>query len=731
MTSRLDSRFLGCVLVAAIGCAAPDRAAPETPQVLQVTLTAQTPAGLPSCTKALYGTTAATESPAGIWTCQAGAWLPIPCTNILAGAVAYSSATKSLWACTAGQWVNVVLPPGPAGAKGDKGDKGDTGAPGTNGKSGAMSIVVQTVEPPGANCADGGTRITSGTDLDGDQQIDHGEPAQVTYVCNGAAGASGAPGTLVTVTPEPPGANCRSGRTARRRRRRYERERQARRQREQLPLRLRWRVDDASRRRWRRRWRRQRGRGPVVTCRNRAPGGVLEIEPGTVFTLSDTVEDRDAVATLKVNGVATPVASDGTFTARLTARYGLNHVEVETADRAGTVTAYFCSFLAAGQFVDEGTAVADAVTLRLNQGAIDDGNRVGPINSLADALAAAINSDGLVAMLNKGLTAANPLYEEGPFTVTFLSSSLPGPNTVSALLVDGGVKLHVRFEHPKARLRAFLDLGPVGFDTTGDVDVDFVDVEGTFDIGQDPTTGRPHATLRGNATTVTVGTIDTNFDGSLGAYLNAIVNIANGIFKQSLTDTLRTAITSNIQTAIDGIVSNLDVHGFESTFAVPRFDGTGNTMLSFVAGVSGVEATTARLLVGSSSRLTAPAAHVREPFGVPVPSGVVRLDPAGTQSVAVSVHIGVLQQALQANWRGGGLDGTVAAARGANVAFTTTLPPVVFVQERWHRGDRSRYRRDVVARRLRDADPHSRRHSRSCERLAGRRRSDLLGADDR
>jgi len=146
MTSRTDPRFLAPALLlaaAAFGCAAPDRRAPDAPQVFEVALTAATPAGLPQCTKALQGTTAATESPAGIWTCQ-GTWVSIPCTNGLGGAVAYASATKSLWACTAGQWVAVLLPAGP---QGQPGMKGDTGAPGMDGKAGATSIVAQTVEP--------------------------------------------------------------------------------------------------------------------------------------------------------------------------------------------------------------------------------------------------------------------------------------------------------------------------------------------------------------------------------------------------------------------------------------------------------------------------------------------------------------------------------------------------------------------------------------------------------
>lgn len=52
--------------------------------------------------------------------------------------------------------------------------------------------VVATAESPGANCAEGGTRLQVGS-------------ASPSYVCNGS------PGQSVTVTTEPPGANCANG----------------------------------------------------------------------------------------------------------------------------------------------------------------------------------------------------------------------------------------------------------------------------------------------------------------------------------------------------------------------------------------------------------------------------------------------------------------------------------------------------------------------------------------
>ena len=695
MTPRLDLRFLRLTIVlaaATFGCSAPDRrAAADTPQVFEVALTAATPAGLPACTKALQGTTAATESPAGIWTCQ-GTWVAIPCTNGLGGAVAYASATKSLWACTAGQWVNVVLPGGP---QGQPGEKGAMGAPGKDGKAGATSIVAQTVEPPGANCAGGGTKIASGVDGDGDGSLTEGEIKKVTYVCNGAAGpagASGRPGMLVTVSPEPAGANCPAG---------------GQRIGVGVDTNGNGRLDDnestfsfvcnggaapPS----------DDGSGtppPTVPCVNAtpnnlnpAPNPVVEVAPGSPVLVSGTIADADGATSLMVNGVTMPLGRDGSFVVPVTSRYGLNHVAFEASDAARIVVRTgICSFLVADQFVDEGAPLAGGVALRLGQAAIDDGDRTGPINSLADALATALNSEGVPTALDTALTAANPLKPLGcdekagasclqESEVRYISLSLPGPNSVSASPVAGGVKVHARFEAPVVRLRvsghtAFI----VPFDTTGDVTIGFIEVDTTFDLGPDGA-GKLHAGSRSGSTVVTVGDINTNFPGVDGFIINLAADVANNSLKDTLRDAVQDAVTANFNSTLGAIVSNLNVLGLAASFTVPRFDGTAATPITFDAGVSSVDASAARLLVGASSRFTAPAAHTRQPNRVPVPPGAVLLDPDGTQPVAVAEHIAVLQQALQAHWRGGGLDGAVAMERGANVTFVTPLPPIVFVK---------------------------------------------------
>jgi hypothetical protein len=78
---------------------------------------------------------------------------------------------------------------------------GADGAPGTEG-----SAVRVANEPPGTNCLRGGTRIETGPDLDGDGQLDDGEVRATSFSCDGPALSS-----LVDISPEPAGANCADG----------------------------------------------------------------------------------------------------------------------------------------------------------------------------------------------------------------------------------------------------------------------------------------------------------------------------------------------------------------------------------------------------------------------------------------------------------------------------------------------------------------------------------------
>jgi len=68
---------------------------------------------------------------------------------------------------------------------------------GPTGANGRNALVAMTAEPAGANCAYGGTKVTSGTDLDGGGTLDAGEITATRYVCNG--------GPFAVVPSAPPG----------------------------------------------------------------------------------------------------------------------------------------------------------------------------------------------------------------------------------------------------------------------------------------------------------------------------------------------------------------------------------------------------------------------------------------------------------------------------------------------------------------------------------------------
>jgi hypothetical protein len=84
------------------------------------------------------------------------------------------------------------------------------GARGADGSSGQSSLVRLDDEPAGPRCEHGGTAVHVGLDDDGDGVLGASEIDTTSYVCHPAP----ADPQLVQVVPEPPGANCANGGSA-------------------------------------------------------------------------------------------------------------------------------------------------------------------------------------------------------------------------------------------------------------------------------------------------------------------------------------------------------------------------------------------------------------------------------------------------------------------------------------------------------------------------------------
>ena len=76
-----------------------------------------------------------------------------------------------------------------------------------NGADGNTSLTSVTTEPSGTNCENGGIKIDSGVDTNGDGTLDDSEITATAYVCNGIDGNN----SLTKITNEAAGTNCENG----------------------------------------------------------------------------------------------------------------------------------------------------------------------------------------------------------------------------------------------------------------------------------------------------------------------------------------------------------------------------------------------------------------------------------------------------------------------------------------------------------------------------------------
>ncbi len=77
-------------------------------------------------------------------------------------------------------------PPGTSGSAGPQGAPGPQGQAGVNGNNGLNALINTTTEPAGVNCANGGTKIETGLDANGNGILDQSEVNTnlTNYVCN-------------------------------------------------------------------------------------------------------------------------------------------------------------------------------------------------------------------------------------------------------------------------------------------------------------------------------------------------------------------------------------------------------------------------------------------------------------------------------------------------------------------------------------------------------------------
>jgi len=435
--------------------------------------------------------------------------------------------------------------------------------------------------------------------------------------------------------------------------------------------------------------------GPTVVCTG--DGTMVDLAPGAALTVRGTLSDTSGVRSVSVGGRSVQAAADGSFTATVPSRWGMNFVEVRATDTLGQENVRTCTFLVSDDWHPEASHLPDGVALQLTQAAMDDGDPLTPVTSLDDILQTVINSPGLSQQLHDALRAANPLYDDcvlrpcvlGVCTclaqerIDYVDRELGGPNHTGLTLLDGGLRARVRLENLGVRLR--LD-GTV--DTDAWVRFRHVEVTLTFDLGASG--GMPRVSVRPGSVAVEVGAVSVQIVGSglttqvLNALVGVVTSLANGIIRDRIATMLRGYVQDNFNTVLGGLVGGLNVSSLAPTFNVPRLDGGAPVTLGFGLSIASLDATTARLHAGIGTRFSVASASRATPsLGVALPPRDT-MDPSRSTPATVIVLPAVLNQALHALWRGGEFDARITGASGlgaslpmgTTLTLATALPPV-------------------------------------------------------
>jgi hypothetical protein len=436
--------------------------------------------------------------------------------------------------------------------------------------------------------------------------------------------------------------------------------------------------------------------GPALLCESPADASMRNVTPGTVLTFQGSASDANDVESVTVNGSPATLAGDGSFTAPITTRFGINFVDVAATDGFGEESTKVCAFLASNQWGSSSFPVVDTIMLKLVQAAWDDGTRSGGINDFTDILSLVLNSSGPRNAVHAALLASNPLKPSScdeeicPFgvcvcllssEVIYLDSVFVGPHSTSMSLVSGGIQPNAQLNGIRLRLRVRGRVAGIPYDTTGWVNISNVRVSLILDAALSG--GRPALSTRSGSVVVTVGSISADFSGIDGAILNIIISLAQGTVRTIVANTLRNFVVNNFDALLDELMGNLDISTLGTTFNVPRITGGAPIPVSFGVGFSALNASSSRMLIGISTRFTAPPANNYFSLGVPLPPGSVSVDPTSVTRTGVAAHVGVFNQVLHALWRGGMFEATLTGAdidpdlpAEASASLVTRLPPV-------------------------------------------------------
>jgi hypothetical protein len=430
--------------------------------------------------------------------------------------------------------------------------------------------------------------------------------------------------------------------------------------------------------------------GPTIECRRiDAPAQASEsymLQRGPSTTVVPVhVTDTFSVQSVKINGVtATFDAASGNYTAGVPVGFGMNFFDIIARDQFGKENSTTCFVLVAEFFTPESTPMNGSLGMRLGPTAIGDAQPTG-LNSLNDIFYTVMGSDGLRALVDAGLKAANPISNGGCGVfacsprINYNGNSVgwDTPSTTMALIA-GGIQANVTLPNVHLTVNACGTTCCIGGST---ITVRANQITATVNFSLTLQGGKMRAALNGQPNVV-VGNVSLDGSGFCGFIIDIVQGFFTGTVRNAVRDALTNFINSNVAPMLDQLVSSLDINTLGTSFNVPRLDG-GTLSLGFGLAFSSLDITTVRALLGIGTRFTpGTIAHNRASLGIPRRTPNPLLDPPGTSStrpVGISLYEGILNQVLHGLWRGGFFQATLNFGNSGTAVIDGRLPAVAAI----------------------------------------------------
>ncbi|MFT3921081.1 MAG: hypothetical protein QM778_00970 [Myxococcales bacterium] len=435
--------------------------------------------------------------------------------------------------------------------------------------------------------------------------------------------------------------------------------------------------------------------GPDISCDEPLQGSMLDVPMNSVVAFKGTAFDGDGVASLTVNGSAAVVDASGKFTASLTAHFGINHVDIVAVDKTGLSSSRTCAFLASDVWQSE-SDFPGAISFALFPSAIDDTDRTGAVDSLADLLAQAANASAFKTKLDTSFKAQNPwkpsscdqevcppagcscIYRS---SISYQSLSLPQASVVSASSVADGISVTTTIATVTLNMKIEGTVNAAPFSQNFTVTYPNLSSTAIYDVKL--SAGVPHVTLRAGSQSSSIGNPTVQSNGISPWAVNNVITP----FVNAQRANVRTVISNQLvddQTVIlDTVSSSLSVAPLKTDIA--RLDGSDTFALNLGLSYPSVSATAARARFTLGTRFSAFTAQNRPSLGIVSPPGTTLLDVSvsNPSNVATSLSALMLEQKANALWRAGLYDVVLTGTRigggvAANVSaqVSTSLPPV-------------------------------------------------------